>query len=129
MYIGSRSQQSLPYRKNRAQGQNGGRCFAVFAQSEGAGGLRGAVMSLVPKAQLAYIRLVKGWAPKETSAVTMVFEGSRREVAMQRREVCALRHDKVVFWCHRIDRYIEIAAERGGTEVFFCFFFVSWWAN
>ncbi|CAM9784572.1 unnamed protein product [Ectocarpus sp. 8 AP-2014] len=52
-----------------------------------AGGLRPTLRSLVPKAQSAYIRLWKGWGLKETSAVTMVFEGSRQEAALQRREV------------------------------------------
>ena len=48
---------------------------------------------LVPVAQVAYIRVVRGWEPKEMSAVTMLFEGSRQEVAAQRREVCVcLRH-------------------------------------
>ncbi|CAM9189791.1 unnamed protein product, partial [Ectocarpus fasciculatus] len=51
------------------------------------GGLRPTLKSLVPKAQSAYIRLWKGWGLKETSAVTMVFEGSQQEAALQRREV------------------------------------------
>ncbi|CAB1112580.1 unnamed protein product [Ectocarpus sp. CCAP 1310/34] len=52
-----------------------------------AGALRSTVRSLVPKAQSAYIWLWKGWGLKETSAVTMVFEGSRQEAALQKREV------------------------------------------
>ena len=55
----------------------------------GAGlGLRAAASKLVPMAQVAYIRAVRGWEPRDMSAVTMLFEGSHREVAAQRREVC-----------------------------------------
>lgn len=75
------------------------RTLGVFAllfllQDDVAGGLRPTLRSLVPKAQSAYIRLWKGWGLKETSAVTMVFEGSRQEAALQRREVgCLLMPD------------------------------------
>ncbi|CAN0587465.1 unnamed protein product, partial [Laminaria digitata] len=63
----------------------------VFCPKGGAGsGLRAAVSKLVPMAQVAYIRLVRGWEPKEMSAVTMLFEGSGQEVAAQRREVRVL---------------------------------------
>lgn len=50
-------------------------------------GLRATLRALVPKAQSAYIRIWKGWKWTDTSAVTMVFEGSRPEADLQRSEV------------------------------------------
>ncbi|CAM9110256.1 unnamed protein product, partial [Hapterophycus canaliculatus] len=50
-------------------------------------GLTSTLRSLMTKAQSAYIRIWKGWDWKQTSAVTMVFEGSRQEAALQRSEV------------------------------------------
>ncbi|CAN0412458.1 unnamed protein product, partial [Scytosiphon promiscuus] len=45
-------------------------------------------------AQSTYIRVWKGWDWKQTSAVTMVFEGSRREAALQRTEVSKIARSR-----------------------------------
>lgn len=71
-----------------------------------AGGLAATLRSLAPKAQSAYVRLWKGWDWKETSAVTMVFEGSRQEAALQRSEVhfalCRIRSSSpLLVFCTR----------------------------
>eukprot|EP00752_Nemacystus_decipiens_P003513 g3241.t2 len=61
---------------------------AMKGEEDGAmSGFRATLMTLVPKAQSAYIRIWKGWESTETSAVTMVFEGSRQEADLQRSEV------------------------------------------
>lgn len=64
-------------------------CFhALVRKQEGAtNGFIASLKALLPKAQSAFIRIWKGWEWTETSAVTMVFEGSRQEADLQRSEV------------------------------------------
>lgn len=50
------------------------------------------VKGLTPAAQLLYIRTVKGWDLREMSAVTIVFEGSRLEVSIQKKQVWICVH-------------------------------------
>lgn len=49
--------------------------------------LKAILKQVTPAAQLTYIKLAKGWDPEQISGVTLVLEGSRREAALQRREV------------------------------------------
>ncbi|CAM9363364.1 unnamed protein product [Discosporangium mesarthrocarpum] len=52
--------------------------------------LRSVITKAAPAVQMLWIKLMKGWEPVDMSGVTLVFEGTKREVAIQREEVSRL---------------------------------------